>query len=77
LTVSEGTWSPAATIDTYTYAWQLCNANGRLCAPIPGATSASYAVTAADSGHVLIAVVTAAAGSASQAALAAATTPVA
>jgi hypothetical protein len=77
LTVSEGTWSPATTIEKYTYAWQRCNANGRLCAPISGAASASYTVTAADSGHVLVAVVTATAGSASQAALGAATTPVA
>ena len=77
LTASEGAWSPGAAVDSYTYAWQRCNANGRLCTPISGATSASYAVTAADTGHALIAVVTAAAGSASQAAFSAATASVA
>lgn len=76
LTASEGTWSPA-TADKYTYAWHRCNANGRLCAAISGATSATYAVTAADIGHALLAVVTATAGSATQAALSGATLPVA
>ncbi len=75
LTASDGTWEqqPSA----LAYAWQRCNPNGRLCAPIPGATTASYTVTAADTGYTVVAVVTATAGSASQAAFSAATVPVA
>jgi hypothetical protein len=73
LTTSEGTWSSGATVDGYTYAWRRCNANGRLCAPIRNATSASYRVTAADTGHALVAVVTAGAGSTSQPAFSIAT----
>ncbi len=57
LVVSPGTWSPNA--PTYTYAWQRCNASGRLCAPIAGATASVYVVTAADSGKGLVAIVTA------------------
>ena len=62
LTVAAGSWSttPAST----TYAWQRCNANGRVCSPIAGATASSYAVTAADVGHALLVVVTAHAGAA-------------
>jgi len=68
LTVSDGTWLPVTLAYRYSYAWQRCNGNGRVCVPIPGATSASYAVAAADIGHALAAVVTATAGSTSQAA---------
>jgi hypothetical protein len=60
IAVSAGTWSP--TPAAYSYVWQRCNANGRICAPIPGATTASYAVTAADRGHQLLAVVQATSG---------------
>jgi hypothetical protein len=63
LTVSTGTWSPGAT--SYRFAWQRCNANGRVCAPIAGATSALYTVTAADRGHKLLAIVQASAGNSS------------
>jgi hypothetical protein len=76
LTATEGTWSPA-TVDKVSYAWHRCNPNGRLCAAISGATNATYAVTAADIGHALLAVVTATKGSATQAALSGATLPVA
>jgi hypothetical protein len=61
ISVSPGTWSPAAT--AYSYAWQRCNANGRICAPIAGATLATYTVVAADSGHQLLAIVQATSGS--------------
>ena len=61
ITVSTGTWSPAAT--AYSYAWQRCNANGRICASISGATLATYTVVTADSGHRLLAVVQATSGS--------------
>jgi uncharacterized protein YukE len=46
---------------SFTYAWLRCNANGRACTQIPGATSDTYTVTADDAGHVLVAAVTAAA----------------
>jgi hypothetical protein len=61
ISVSTGTWSPKAT--AYSYAWQRCNANGRICAPIAGATLATYTVVTADSGHQLLAVVQATSGS--------------
>ena len=55
------------------YQWQRCNPNGRLCTPIAGATASTYAVTAADTGHALLAVVRATVGAASQDALSVAT----
>jgi hypothetical protein len=60
VSVSTGTWSPTPT--AYSYAWQRCNANGRICTPIAGATLATYTVVAADSGHQLLAVVQATSG---------------
>jgi hypothetical protein len=60
VTASTGTWSPVP--KAYSYAWQRCNANGRICAPITGATLATYTVTAADSGHQLVAIVQATSG---------------
>jgi len=74
LTVVAGTWSstPAATA----YTWERCNANGRICTTIAGATSASYAVTAADVGHALVALVTVHAGSSTAAALSSASAAV-
>jgi hypothetical protein len=60
VSVTSGTWSPAAT--AYSYAWQRCNANGRICAPIAGATLSTYTVVAADSGHQLLAIVQATSG---------------
>jgi hypothetical protein len=55
LTVSTGEWSPM--VDTFTYAWERCDAHGRSCAPIPGATTRSYRIVAADLGHALLALV--------------------
>jgi hypothetical protein len=60
VSVATGTWSPVPT--AYSYAWQRCNANGRICAPIAGATLSTYAVVAADSGHQLLAIVQATSG---------------
>jgi hypothetical protein len=68
LTVTPGTWSgtpPTA----FTYAWLRCNANGRLCVPIAGATAATYTLTADDSSHTIVATVAATVGTAAQAAL--------
>ncbi len=45
LSVSNGTWSNAA---TYTYAWEECDGSGNNCVPIPGATSSSYTLSEAD-----------------------------
>jgi hypothetical protein len=47
LTVDKGT----------TYQWLRCNANGRICVPIAGATQQSYAKTADDAGHAIVATV--------------------
>ena len=60
VSVSSGTWSPVAT--AYSYAWQRCNGNGRICIPIVGATLATYTVVAADRGHQLLAIVQATSG---------------
>jgi hypothetical protein len=58
LTVTTGTWSPMVT--RFTYTWMRCDANGRVCAPIGGASSAAYTVTPLDLGHALVALVQAA-----------------
>ena len=71
LQVSAGSWSLTPT--TIEYQWLRCNPNGRLCEPLPGATASTYAVTAADTRHALLAVVHATAGAASQAAVSVAT----
>jgi hypothetical protein len=71
LQVSAGSWSPTPT--TIGYQWLRCNPNGRLCKPLPGATASTYAVTAADTGHALLAVVHATVGAASQDAVSVAT----
>ncbi|MES1246147.1 MAG: hypothetical protein ABUS54_00560 [Actinomycetota bacterium] len=55
LTVDDGTW--AASPSTFTYAWLRCNANGRLCTAIAGATTQTYALTADDQGHSIVATV--------------------
>jgi hypothetical protein len=59
------------------YAWQRCNANGRICTPIAGATAATYVPIAADVGHALVVVATATVGGAKQAVLSVATDAVA
>jgi hypothetical protein len=68
LTVTPGTWSGTAPT-AFTYAWLRCNANGRLCVPIAGATAASYTLTADDSSHTIVATVAATVGTAAQAVL--------
>ena len=67
LTVTPGTWAGSPT--TFAYTWLRCNANGRLCTAIAGASAASYTLTAGDSGHTIVATVTATAGTATQAVL--------
>jgi YD repeat-containing protein len=57
MSVSQGTWtnSPLA----YSYQWEDCNASGGECVPIGGATNASYVPSKQDTGHALVAQVTA------------------
>ncbi len=76
ITVTPGTWSGTAPA-TFSYAWLRCNPNGRLCVAIADATAAGYTPTADDSGHTLVATVTATAGTASQAVLTVASSVVA
>jgi hypothetical protein len=71
LQVSGGNWSQAPS--AVAYQWQRCNANGRLCAPIAGATASTYVVTVDDGGHRLLALVHATAGSLAQDVLSGAT----
>ena len=71
LQVTTGAWSPAPA--SLAYAWQRCNANGRLCAPIGGASASSYTVSAPDVGHALVALVLASFGTTHQGALSSAT----
>jgi len=67
LTVDHGAWSGTTPI-AYAYQWQRCD-DGDGCDDIAGATSTTYALTAADVDHAIRAIVTAtnAAGSASTA----------
>ncbi|HEY2074128.1 MAG TPA: hypothetical protein VGG88_11190 [Gaiellaceae bacterium] len=75
LTVTPGAWTSSSA--SVTYAWQQCNANGRICTAIAGATSATYTPVAADVGHAVVALATATASGKTQAALSAASDPVA
>ncbi len=58
LTVAPPAWSAAA--GAAAYRWLACNANGRTCVPIAGAHGDAYTIAAADRGHLLVAVVSAA-----------------
>jgi hypothetical protein len=58
VSVTNGTWQ-ATGPSTYATVWQRCNSSGAACAPITGATAASYIPTAADVGHTLVVAVTA------------------
>ncbi len=75
LTVTPGTWTSSSA--SVSYAWQQCNANGRICTPIAGATSATYVPVAADVGHAVVALATATANGKTQPALSVASDPVA
>jgi Big-like domain-containing protein len=54
---SNGTWSNGPT--QYSYTWENCSSAGNNCAPIAGATSSSYELSAADIGTTIVCVVTA------------------
>jgi hypothetical protein len=57
LTATPGTWTAADA--TFGYQWQRCDAAGANCVDVPGATTQTYAVTAADVGTTLHVLVTA------------------
>ena len=75
LTVKGGTWTVRP--KSLAYTWLSCNANGRICTAIVGATTASYTPVAADAGHTLVAQVLATSGTAKAAVLSLASTVVA
>jgi sugar lactone lactonase YvrE len=72
LTATPGAWTGTAPI-TYTYSWERCAGSETTCAPINGATSASYTVQHADVQATLRVTVTAHNGAGTQSATA--TTP--
>jgi hypothetical protein len=47
LTASTGTWSGTTPL-AYAYQWQRCDSSGASCAPISGASNASYLLASAD-----------------------------
>ena len=49
---SDGTWNGTAPI-AFTYQWDRCDATGKNCAPISGATTNTYTVQGADLGDTL------------------------
>jgi hypothetical protein len=57
LTAQAPKWSAAQS--SVTYAWLRCNANGRACVAIAGATAGTYTLAAADVAHTVIVAVTA------------------
>jgi fibronectin type 3 domain-containing protein len=59
VTADRGTWTGTPPI-AYAYRWRRCDTSGASCVDIAGATSAAYALTAADVGATLRVVVTAA-----------------
>src|SRR5947208_1127693 len=51
LVASTGSWSGSPT--QYSYVWKVCNASGKACAVVAGATGSSYLVQHGDVGHTL------------------------
>ncbi len=58
LTASEGWWDGSREM-TFTYAWARCDVDGENCAPVSGASEATYMLTSADLGSRLRVTVTA------------------
>jgi GH25 family lysozyme M1 (1,4-beta-N-acetylmuramidase) len=69
LAVVPGTWQGGKPV-TFAYQWKRCDAAGRNCVPITGATHEKYKPVSGDVGHSLKVLVTAAAASGSVNALA-------
>lgn len=59
LETDDGTWTFDLDYLTYTYRWMRCDSGGGSCVAIPGATSNSYTVQAADVGGTIKSEVTA------------------
>lgn len=59
INTSNGTWTYSLDYLSYTYQWERCDAGGANCVDIPGATAASYQLTAADVGGTVRSRVTA------------------
>jgi hypothetical protein len=57
VTANRGSWNGTAPLG-YAYQWQRCDAAGANCIALPGETSTSYTVVAADDGNSLRVVVT-------------------
>ena len=51
LSANNGTWTG---VGTFSYQWQLCDANGNNCTDIVGATGSTYGVRATDTGHEIL-----------------------
>jgi hypothetical protein len=58
LTASNGRWTGTAPL-TYTYTWESCNAKGRKCKVIRGATKSAFKLSRKYAGHRLEVVVSA------------------
>ncbi len=76
LTASTGSWDPSDPPAAFGYLWLRCNAAGSACAPIAGATGASYAVAPGDAGATLRVQVTASNADGSTDAVSAQTAPI-
>ena len=63
LRITPGRWSPQPS--SFVYQWQLCDSSGANCNNIPGASGQLYTVTSADSGHMIVGLVTAVASAGS------------
>jgi hypothetical protein len=57
LTLTQGTWANTPT--SVTDQWQDCDSAGANCTAIPGATAATYPLTASDVGHTIVVLETA------------------
>ena len=57
LSVSNGSWSNGP--EAFRYQWQVCDGNGSGCKDLDGEIGGTHALTAADVGHTLRAIVTA------------------
>jgi glucose/arabinose dehydrogenase/PKD repeat protein len=72
LSATTGTWTGSEPLE-FTYQWLRCATDGSACAPITGATGATYALVAADFGSSIRVAVTAANGAGAALATSAAT----
>jgi hypothetical protein len=59
LTATSGTWTATPAVTGYAYQWRRCDSSGANCADISGATTATYALVAADASATIRVSVTA------------------